>query len=137
MQFEGSSREVHIMPTMRTLITALRRAPWVLMLTAACGADKIASVAADSRSQTIAVATGQKLDITLGNVGPAQYEATPQLSSPALTFLGVEVVPPYTPAGPTQRFHFRAEARGVAIVRFRRMLGDSVISVVEDTVDVR
>jgi hypothetical protein len=47
------------------------------------------------------------------------------------------VVPPFNPGGPTQRFHFRAVGAGQAVVDFRRMLGDSLISVVEDTIQVR
>jgi hypothetical protein len=109
----------------------------LLALTVACGADTMVSVAADSRSQTLSVAVGQELHVTLGNVGPAQYASPPQISSAALTFLGVEVIPPFTPAGPTQQFHFRASNRGVAILQFRRVLGDSVVSAVEDTVQVR
>jgi hypothetical protein len=43
-------------------------------------------------------------------------------------------VPPYNPGGPTQRFRFMAARTGEAVLTFRRMLGDSLVSVVEDTV---
>lgn len=105
-------------------------------LTVACGADRIVDVSAGSGSRTVTVAIDEELRITLGNVGPAEYESPPQISSAALKFLGVDVIPPYTPAGPTQQFRFVALTRGQTIVDFRRMLGDSVVSVVEDTVQV-
>jgi len=111
-------------------------APWLLAVTVACSPAATVGPEVDGRSQTISVAVGQELRITLGNVGPAQYESPPHLSSAALTFLGEEVIPPFTPAGPTQQFRFSASRRGQAIVQFRRVLGDSVVSVVEDTVNV-
>jgi len=39
--------------------------------------------------------------------------------------------------GLTQRLQFRAVGTGQEVVDFRRTLGDSLISVVEDTVQVR
>lgn len=107
----------------------------LVLLLAAC-AD-IVSVPSDGRSRTVAVAPGQELRVTLGNIGPAQYESPPQISSDALTFLDVQVIPPFNPGGPTQQFRFRGASRGQAIVHFRRLLGDSVIFTVEDTVNVR
>jgi len=89
------------------------------------------------RSQFIAADLGERIDVTLGNVGPAMYDSPPGISSDALTFLSVDVVPPYNPGGPNQRFRFRAAERGVAIVTFRRMLDQDVVSLVVDTVMVR
>jgi hypothetical protein len=103
----------------------------------ACTASGIVDVPADGRSQTIAAAIGQEVDVTLGNVGPAIYVSPPMISSGAVTYLGVEIVPPYTPGGPTQRFRFKATSAGLAILTFQRTLGESLISVVEDTVRVR
>jgi hypothetical protein len=80
---------------------------------------------------------GQEIEVTLGNVGPATYLGPPTISSSAVTYLGVDVVPPYTPGGPTQLFRLRATRTGQAIVTFRRVLGDSLVSVLEDTVQVR
>ena len=68
--------------------------------------------------------------------GP-EYESPPRISSTALAFLGVEVIPPFTPAGPTQQFRFKAASAGTAVVHFRRLLGDSVVSFVEDSVRIR
>jgi hypothetical protein len=109
----------------------------VLACGLACGADRIASVPADSVSRTIAVSAGEELRITLGNVGPAAYESPPLISSAVLKFVGVEVIPPFNPGGPTQQFRFQAVSAGQAIVRFRRLLGDSVVSFVEDTIQIR
>ena len=91
----------------------------------------------DSQNQPISAVVGQEIDITLRNVGPASYASPPLISSGALTYLGVDVVPPYNPGGPTQRFRFKAVATGQAVIEFRSMLGDSVVSVVKDTVEVR
>ena len=66
-------------------------------------------------SQTINIAVGQELDITLGTLGPGGYD-TPGISSPIVQLLDEAVVPPYTPGGPTQRFRFLAQATGQAIV---------------------
>ena len=109
----------------------------VTLLASACGVDRIVSVPPGAGNRTIVAASGEEIEVTLGNVGPALYASPPQLSSSAVTFESVEVVPPYTPAGPTQRFYLRAIRVGEAVVQFRRMLGDSVIAVVEDTIQVR
>jgi len=102
----------------------------------ACRAD-IVSVSPDGGSQTITAAPGQGIDITLRNVGPAIYASPPIISSAAVTYLGVDDVPPYNPGGPTQRFRFRAVSAGQAVIRFQRELGDAIVEVVEDTVRVR
>jgi hypothetical protein len=102
----------------------------------ACSAD-IVSVPPDGRSQAITAAPGQGIDITLSNVGPAIYASPPMISSAAVTYLSVDVAPPYNPGGPTQRFRFRAVSSGQAVIRFQRELGDAIVSVVEDTVRVR
>ena len=103
----------------------------------ACASDAIVNVPPDSQNRTIQVTVGQEIRIKLGNVGPAEFESPPQISSPAISFLGVDVVPPFTPAGPTQQFRFKAVQRGVAAIHFRRLLEGSVIYSVDDTVVVR
>ncbi len=107
------------------------------VLALACSADRIISVPPNSASQTIAAAVGEEIHITFGNVGPAQYESPPQISSPELMFLGVEDVPPNNPGGPTQRFRFKAVRAGQAIIHFRRVLQEEVVSAVDDTVQIR
>lgn len=106
-----------------------------VLLVGACGAAVI-GVPVDGRNQTIPAAVGQEIAVTLGSLGPATYASPPTISSNVLTFVGVEVVPPFDPGGATQRFRFRAVAAGQAIVDFQRVLNDSVLSVVEDTVVV-
>ena len=106
-----------------------------LLAAAGCKSDTLLNVAAGS--QTISAHVGQEIAITLGNVGPGTYASPPEMSSAVLTYIGVDVVPPFTPAGPTQRFRFTAAMPGRAIVVFRRSLDDQTLAVVQDTVDVR
>ena len=107
------------------------------LFVASCGSDGIAGIVG-TKSQTVVAEVGDEVQITLGNTGPGEYVSPPQISSAVLTFLSVDVVPPYTPAGPNQRFRFKAIARGQAIVSFRRFLNDSPLGPsVDDTVKVR
>ncbi len=107
------------------------------LLLLACDAGSIVSVPANSGSRTIVAIVGQEIQITLGNVGPAAYESPPRISSGVVTFLGVDVIPPYNPGGPTQRFRFKAVGIGGAVIDFRRLLGDSAIFIVHDTILAR
>jgi hypothetical protein len=111
--------------------------PLGLLLLAACGSDNVVGVRGDDIANKIVANRGQKIDIKLGNVGPATYASPPSISSSVLEYLGVEIVPPYTPGGPTQLFHFRAVASGEAVVTFQRVLQDSLVATVQDTVLVR
>ena len=107
------------------------------LFVASCGSDGVAGIVGTT-SQTVVANVGDEVQITLGNVGPGEYVSPPQISSAVLTFLSVDVVPPYTPAGPNQRFRFKAIARGQAIVSFRRFLNASPLGpAVDDTVKVR
>jgi hypothetical protein len=130
---------MNIAPRSRTLFSRIRP-PRVLLsvivfVIIACSADAV--LGADSRSQSISARVGQQVEVTLGNVGPAIYESPPMISSNVVTYLGVDVVPPYNPGGPTQRFSFKAVGAGQAVVTFRRTLDGALVSVVEDTVKVR
>jgi len=118
---------------------AIRRLllPMGVLILAACGADSVVGVRGDSDNRTIVANRGQEIDIKLGNVGPAVYASPPSLSSDVLEYLGVDFVGPYTPGGPTQLFRFRALDSGQAIITFHRVLQDSVVSTVQDTVRVR
>lgn len=117
-----------------------------LLGAAACHSGVVVAIPVDSKPQTITAAVGSELDVTLANFGPGEYAAPPGMSSNVLTYLGVEAAAaypppdptqPYLPAGPSQRFRFRAATPGRTFVDFQRMLGDSVIAVVEDTVVVQ
>ncbi|HEY9426838.1 MAG TPA: hypothetical protein VIR34_06765 [Gemmatimonadaceae bacterium] len=108
-----------------------------ILLLAACGSDDVVRVRGNDVAGTIVADRGQKIDVKLGNVGPATWASPPSISFPVLEYLGVDVVPPYNPGGPTQLFHFRAVASGEAVVTFQRMLGDSLVATMQDTVLVR
>jgi hypothetical protein len=109
----------------------------LLSAVAGCGNDWIVNVPNDGQSRTVVVSPGQEVRVVLGNVGPAEYESPPRMSSDALTYLGVEVIPPFNPGGPTQRFRFMAVRAGESIIHFRRLDGSTVVSFVDDTIKVR
>lgn len=111
--------------------------PLALTLTLLGCSDSIASIGPDGQSRAVDALVGQEIDVTLGNVGPAQYQSPPLISSPVVAYIGVDVVPPFNPGGVTQRFRFRAAGTGMAVIEFRRASGDSVVSSVTDTVRVR
>lgn len=102
-----------------------------LMFLAGCSDDLVSATGAPDRSLSLAV--GQTLDLTLQTVGPGEYTSPPLISSNSVRFLEVSLVTPAVPAGPTQRFRFRAEAPGHAVITFHHS-GQS--PTVEDTVDV-
>jgi hypothetical protein len=91
-------------------------------------------------NQTVFVRTGDELQITLGTMGPGQYASPPTVSSPAVGFLDASFVGPYVPAGPTQRFRFKAVATGKAIIVFEHTGGfsrtEDMSRSVEDTLEV-
>jgi hypothetical protein len=91
----------------------------------------------DNRSQIVVANAGERIDVTLGNVGPEEWDTPPSISSDVLTFLTVDNPPPYTPGGATQRFRFKAETRGVAIVTFRKTYDSGLVGFVVDTIMVR
>lgn len=101
------------------------------------GCRSEAVVGVSERSQAVSARVGQEVSVTLGNVGPGTYESPPQMTPGVLTYLGVDVVPPFNPGGPTQRFRFSAAATGRTIVVFRRLLGETTLAIVQDTIDGR
>lgn len=102
---------------------------------AACRADSPVSVSVTgSASRTLSADAGSEIDITLQTIGPGEYASPPAISSASVRFLGASLVGPAVPAGPTQRFRFRAVASGRAIIGFQHT-GQG--PAVEDTVDVR
>lgn len=119
------------------LSQSVRLLPCLMLLGLACHPASIAGITVDGHSRTVTAMLGQEVRITLWAVGPGEYEAPPQVTSPILAFITASYIPPYTPGGANQEFRFAAEGRGRAIVHFRRVLNDSLIATVEDTVDVR
>jgi len=78
------------------------------------------------------VPVGDEVDITLQTIGPGEY-ATPQLSSPAVRFLGMTYVSPALPAGPTQLFRFQAEAPGQTSISIQGALHNPAFEVTLQT----
>lgn len=87
----------------------------------------------DTCSQSFSVRRGTDFDVTLQTIGPGEFASPPTVSSSVVRFLDV-TNPQAVPAGPTQRFRFRAVERGRAIITFRHTWRTEII---EDTVDVR
>lgn len=94
-----------------------------LLLVAGCSSDHDGSAFQNPSSSleltlsddgsSVEAVVGEKIDVTLGTVGPGEY-GTPSMSSGSVRFLSVSLAPVQTPAGPTQVFHFVAEAAGSA-----------------------
>jgi len=107
-----------------------------ILTLAACASDHIVGV--DGDPQAVVVTVGDELDITLGNPSSSlgQYAVPPKLTSSILVFIGELPVSPSTISGPSQRFRFQAQSTGSTVVTFQRMLGDSLVSSVVDTIIV-
>ena len=99
-----------------------------------CHADDIVALQASERNRRVAAAVGDRIEITLQTIGSGEYASPPTISSPAVAFLNVVGCGEPVPAGATQCFHFRAAARGQAVITFTH--SDRNPSV-QDTVDVR
>jgi hypothetical protein len=84
-------------------------------------------------SHTLSITTGRELEITLQTIGPGEYASPPLVSSTGVRFLGVRLVTPPVPAGPTQRFRFEAVGQGVAVIVFHHT---SQSPTIEDTIIV-
>jgi len=78
------------------------------------------NVGEQTNGGSVSVVVGDSLNIILGTVGPGHYLSPPLISGPAVAFLRDDVVPPFDPGGPTQRFQFRAAARGIARITLSR-----------------
>jgi hypothetical protein len=83
---------------------------------AACSDDVVGSNGIPSRSMSLKV--GETLELTLQSIGPGEYASPPAISSASLRFLDVSLVTPAVPAGVTQKFRFRAQAAGRAVITF-------------------
>jgi len=105
---------------------------WALTFLAGCGPEPLSL--RSSNGQTLNLAVGQELDLTVQTIGPGEYVSPPSISSPALRFLDATLVAPYVPAGPTQLFRFKATTPGQAIVVIQHSESNRTIN---DTVNVR
>jgi hypothetical protein len=84
-------------------------------------------------SQTLTIKVGRELELTLQTIGPGEYAGPPLVTSGAVRFLDVRLGAP-NPAGPRQRFRFKAMQLGVAIIVFQHTAQGPTI---EDTVNVQ
>jgi len=87
-----------------------------------------------SEGQTLRVAVGEELDLTLQTVGPGEYRSPPSVSSSSLQFLDATPITPTSRWGIAQVFRFKGVAPGQAIVVIRHSGNSPVMS---DTVNVR
>ena len=111
---------------------ALSSLLWAVTFLAGCGPEPLSLRSSDG--QTLNLAVGQELDLTVQTIGPGEYLSPPSISSPALQFLDATLVGPYVPAGPTQLFRFKAGAPGQAIVVIQHSESNAAVN---DTVNVR
>ena len=104
------------------------------------GGSLVQQVAIQTNRDTSVIASvGQEVDITLGTVGPGQFD-DPSVASGPVQFLTSAVVAPFVPAGPRQQFRFAATARGQTVVVFHHSQGDTypfTPADVADTIIVR
>src|SRR2546425_11383618 len=87
-----------------------------------------------TEGQTLRVAVGEELDLTLQTVGPGEYQSPPSVSSSSLQFLDATPITPTSRWGIAQVFRFKGVAPGQAIVVIRHSGNSPVMS---DTVNVR
>ena len=69
-----------------------------------------------NNGQQVAAAVGQRIEITLGTVGPRQY-GDPQISSSVIRLDSVALATPINPGGPTFIYRFEAAVEGEAQVK--------------------
>ena len=117
------------------------RAPALVLLAlaaSACGSDHIVSVDVGAGSHRVTARMGDLVDIRLFAGALGIYASPPAISAPVVVFVGVSLDSESTgiisPGGPTQRFRFRAESRGTAIVTFSP---EQNAPIVKDTIVVQ
>jgi len=79
--------------------------------------------------QTVAVARGDTVDITLQTIGPGEY-GTPELSSLAIRFEKMLPTQVILPAGPTQIYQFVAYSPGQATISISHTYQSTVFTVI-------
>jgi len=86
-----------------------------------------------AEGETLRVAVGEELDLTLQTVGPGEYQSPPRVSSSSLQFLDAAPITPTSRWGIAQVFRFKGAIPGQAIVVIHHSGKSPVIS---DTVNV-
>ena len=99
----------------------------------ACSAQNPVGVD-DGTSQRLDASVGAEIIVTLQTIGPGEFASPPVISSNNVRFVDVSQADVAVPAGPTQRFRFKAVAPGRAVITLRHTFQNRVV---EDTVDVR
>jgi hypothetical protein len=125
----GYTVKTHILPSDLGSLPQLRGLLVALGL-AACGQGPLEAYG--SPSSTFSIKAGRELELTLGTVGPGEYESPPAVSSAVVQFLDVRSGSP-VPAGARQQFRFEAVRPGVAVIVFHHTEQGPTI---EDTVEV-
>jgi hypothetical protein len=105
-----------------------------LTLMLPCCTNPVALSVDGKTEHSVSVHVGDEVRIILGTVGPGEYSSHPDISSSALRFEDVAIIPPFTPGGPTQEFRFKAVAKGQAVIVFTHTFNGSTVN---DTVVVR
>jgi hypothetical protein len=80
------------------------------------GNQQLLSLNFTNNGQHLPARVGQRIEVTLGTVGPTQY-GDPQVSSPVIRLDSVALDTPPNPGGPTFIYMFEAVAEGGAQVR--------------------
>lgn len=75
----------------------------------------------EANNGSVTLSLGSALEVILGTLGPGLYVSPPTVSGGAVEFERADIVPPFTPGGPTQRFRFRAVARGTGHIEMSKM----------------
>ena len=105
----------------------------IILLGLACSEEVPTGLVA-SPGRTFNLGVGGELQLRLQTIGPGEYASPPQLSSGAVRFVGVGLVSPYVPAGPTQLFSFVGASPGSAVITF---VSTGTSPTVVDTVTVQ
>ena len=85
---------------------------WVIASGCGSSSPAITLTNADA-GRTVAVHSGQEVDVVLQTIGPGQY-GTPSISSSSVTYIGTSPLLPANPGGPRQLYRFRAASAGAA-----------------------
>ena len=76
----------------------------------ACSSDSTVTVPTDNQNRTIDGRSGRRSASHLGTSDLRCMKVRRISRRAQSTYLGVEVIPPFTPAGPNQQFQFRARS---------------------------
>jgi hypothetical protein len=87
----------------------------VCIVICSCGSSPAITLTNADAGRTVALHSGEEVDVELQTIGPGQY-GTPSISSSSVMFIDTSLVPPYNPGGPRQLYRFRTASVGAAEV---------------------